>query len=69
VPLFNTATPRSDEPLLRVCSWCKKVDTRWGWCEAEEAVVRLGLFEAQALPDITHGICQDCYERVAASYS
>lgn len=58
--LFDAGTKRSGE-LLRVCSWCKKVDVRThGWLEVEQAVRALRLFEAPLLPAITHGICESC---------
>jgi hypothetical protein len=52
--------------LLRMCSWCKMVEIPNRWCEVEEAVVVLRLFEHQLLPAITHGICPPCYRRAEA---
>lgn len=62
-PLLDTERPHSKE-LLRMCGWCKKVAVCGGWVEVEEAVSLLGLFERALLPDVTHGICEDCYARV-----
>jgi hypothetical protein len=62
-PLLDPLRPHSDE-LLLVCGWCKKVDLGGRWVEVEEAVSHLGLFEQSLLPDLTHGVCEDCYSRV-----
>jgi hypothetical protein len=32
------------------------------WCEVEEAVTRLKLFEAASIPSISHGVCPPCLE-------
>src|SRR5262249_40724309 len=55
--------PRSTE-LLRVCSWCKRIDARGEGAEVEEAVARLRLFAPPRLPQLTHGICEGCYARM-----
>ncbi len=56
-------TPRSGQ-TLSVCSWCKAVETAQAWIQLEQAVVRLGLFAAETLPRISHGICPDCSGRL-----
>ncbi len=51
----------SAAPLVRMCSWCKKVETqRATWLEVEQAVPQLGLFAVSEVPGITHGICPEC---------
>ena len=67
-PLLDTDRPHSEE-LLRVCGWCRKVHAGGRWVEVEEAVSLLGLFVRPLLPDVTHGICEDCYERMVATIS
>jgi hypothetical protein len=62
-PLLDQAV-RRDRSLLRMCSWCKALDVGGQWCEVEEALVALGLFERELLPTITHGICAPCQQRV-----
>ena len=62
-PLLDQAV-RRDRSLVRMCSWCKAVDVGGRWCEVEEAVAALGLFERELLPAITHGICQPCQQRI-----
>jgi hypothetical protein len=48
--------------MLRMCGWCKRVDVGAGrWEEVEEAVRALCLFERQAMPPLTHGICEACF--------
>ncbi len=67
-PLLDTDRPHSEE-LLRVCGWCKKVHAGGRWVEVEEAVSLLGLFVRPLLPDVTHGICEDCHSRIVATIS
>lgn len=55
------------EDLLRMCSWCKKVDAAGRWAEVEEAVALLGLFESLTLPNVTHAICESCYAYMVAT--
>lgn len=59
--LLDPFMDRSNE-FLTICSWCRRVKIGSGWVEVEEAVQRLNLFEAQRLPQLTHGICPDCHE-------
>lgn len=58
VPLLARHAPRSDA-ILHLCSWCKRADAG-GWVELEEAVRRLELLAADALPGLSHGICGEC---------
>lgn len=59
VRLLDPEAPHSDE-FLRICSMCKKIDIDGGWYEIEEAIQRLRLFEAAAVPQLTHGLCDAC---------
>ncbi|GAB4400098.1 MAG: hypothetical protein Kow00123_07590 [Anaerolineales bacterium] len=61
--LLDADVGRSDE-LLRSCGWCKKFLVGDEWVEVEEAVQRLRLFQRRRLPSITHGICDECYEKM-----
>jgi hypothetical protein len=63
VPMLDRGAPRTAE-LLKMCSWCNRVRVDDGWHEVEVAVDRLGLFEAAALPALTHGICRECWDQV-----
>ncbi len=58
VPSFPHA---SDETaaMLVVCAWCKRVRAS-DWLEIEDAIAELALFDEEAMPPITHGICEDC---------
>ena len=59
--LFDT-TGRKADGLILACSWCNKVKTApLVWLEAEEAVRVLGLFENNARPSLSHGMCGACY--------
>lgn len=57
-------TPVGAKHLLRMCSWCKKIDINSRWVEMEDAVLQLGIFERPPLQaiTITHGICKPCHQ-------
>jgi hypothetical protein len=56
--------PRSTE-LLRVCSWCERAALPEGrWVAIEEAVEALHLMQKEVMPQITHGICERCADRM-----
>jgi hypothetical protein len=64
VALLDPNSQRSTDVII-VCSWCKNIkigDDQW--VEIEEAVARLGLFNADYLPQLSHGICPACSESV-----
>jgi hypothetical protein len=47
-----------------LCSMCKKirVDEKT-WVEVEEGIAQLGLFHTPAMPALSHGVCDACYNR------
>jgi hypothetical protein len=61
--LLDRNTPHGSD-LLQMCGWCKSVNVADRWCEVEDAVAEMRLFERDLLPRVTHGICPRCYERV-----
>jgi hypothetical protein len=67
VPLLDRrANHTGADKLLRMCSWCKMIDVDDRWREVEEAANALRLLEKEALPAITHTICDPCLDRVTA---
>jgi hypothetical protein len=64
VRLIDPLAERSDA-FLRMCGWCKRVEIG-EWVDAEVAVERLGLFAGGPVPQVTHGICDECTARVLA---
>lgn len=53
--------------LIVTCSWCRRI--RVGtktWCDVEEAVPRLHLFELDELPAMSHGMCGNCFTEAVA---
>lgn len=56
---------RSDE-ILKMCGWCKSVWDEDHWIELEHAVKQLGLLTNQVLPQISHGICNECSKRMTS---
>ena len=61
---FVTQPDLRTDRLLRMCSWCKRVDVNGDWEEIERAVERLGLFGGRQVSEVTHSICPDCIERM-----
>jgi len=61
VELLNPEARRSDE-YIKMCSSCKKINRGENrWVEVEAGIAELRLFESPLLPQITHGLCGDCY--------
>lgn len=54
VPLEAEGTP-----LFLVCAWCMRFRCEDDWCEVEEAVQTLGVFNESQLK-VSHGICEAC---------
>jgi hypothetical protein len=64
--LLDPQAPRSDQ-VLTLCSWCKRARvTRSEWVEPEDAIARLDLFGPPSLPQLSHGICDQCVNTVTA---
>lgn len=60
VALLASDTPRSDR-WVRMCSMCKKMEvSERRWEEVETAIIEMKLFDKHPLPNITHGLCQEC---------
>jgi hypothetical protein len=55
---------KRDLEFIRMCSWCKKISRNGDWLEIEEAFGNHGIMADIGFPQITHTICQDCFERV-----
>lgn len=60
------SAPSGAARLLRICSWCKRVDVDGGWEEIELALPRLSVFAASTPTAVTHAICADCQARMLA---
>ncbi|MEO7272449.1 MAG: hypothetical protein ABIX28_00805 [Vicinamibacterales bacterium] len=68
-PIYEEARSRvpaparlAGAPLLPVCGWCSRfrlADDEW--VEPEAAVAALGIFQSSSVPEVTHGMCPDCY--------
>jgi hypothetical protein len=58
----NSAT----EELLRICSWCMRIHIG-EWVQPELAIKLLRLFERSRLPELSHGICDDCRKPMVES--
>ncbi len=65
---LDPATLRDTEALLRMCAWCKRIAADGDWLEVEEAGGRLRLFDRPAVPTITHGICDPCFNSVMTEF-
>ena len=62
VSLLNAGTSRSTD-FVTICSMCKKMNVAPGqWVEIEEGLAQFRLFEAEKIPQLTHGLCHPCYQ-------
>jgi hypothetical protein len=72
------ATPRAPQALLdsnavrgdaliTLCAWCNRFRANGTWVEAEEALDDPALGLDGQLPGITHGVCDICFDVVAAA--
>ena len=64
--LLDPSVPRDSDELLRLCSWCKRMQVDQEWHELDEAARRLRLFEHPELPLLTHGMCERCADQIRA---
>ncbi len=66
IGLLDPDISRSDD-LLTICSWCKSVLLPDGrYTEVEEAVDNLGLYQRDAQPALSHGICPACLSKYSS---
>ncbi len=64
--LLDNQAARSDE-FIKICSLCKKINIPpEKWAEIEEWLVESQLFYAETLPQLSHGLCSQCYETAMA---
>jgi len=64
ISLLDIKTPRSTE-FVTICSMCKKLKVAADkWLEIEDGLKYLRLFETEKMPQLTHGICGGCYQKV-----
>jgi len=55
------------EQIIVMCSMCKKMKLPDGsWLEIEDGLVRLGIFEKEQCPRISHGLCPRCLKEIRA---
>ncbi|WP_151703552.1 PAS domain-containing protein [Nitrincola alkalilacustris] len=60
--LLDTQIPRSSD-IVTVCSMCKKLKiSSEQWAELEEGLAHLRLFEADKVPQLSHGLCRSCFQ-------
>lgn len=62
VLLFDEDRPR--QGMLRMCSWCNRVLLHDDWVDAEVLVAAMRIFEQRTVPEVTHGMCPDCYREI-----
>ncbi len=64
VSLLDPLRPRS-ESFVTMCGWCKRVAVPpRDWLEVEDAILALQLFAEPHPPQLTHGICDECKQRL-----
>jgi hypothetical protein len=51
---------RRGDRWLKICSWCKRLESPGGWLDVEAALVQLTPFADDSMPRLTHGMCPTC---------
>ncbi|MBK1633104.1 hypothetical protein CKO31_20585 [Thiohalocapsa halophila] len=64
IPVLDTTQPRHSGNPLQICSWCKAIYAQATWLNLEEAMHTLDVLSDAVLPELTHGICPDCSDRM-----
>jgi hypothetical protein len=67
VSLLDVRQPRNSD-FVRICSWCQRMAVGKTWLPIEEGVKALGPMEHDTLPGLTHGICEECRDKVLAGF-
>ena len=53
---------------MAACSWCNRIRIADGsWKALDIALPAYTISDIQTMSQITHGICEDCYEQVNTS--
>lgn len=64
--IIENSISKSEEILI-ICSWCNRINVGNGdWQEVEKAIVSLKLFESEICPQLSHGMCEKCYQSISA---
>ncbi|MEQ1642888.1 MAG: PAS domain-containing protein [Pyrinomonadaceae bacterium] len=64
--LYRISNQFSDD-LVITCSWCNKIKTAENnWHEVEDAIHILKFFDLNPAPQLSHGMCDECYVRMTA---
>ncbi len=64
IALLDVQVPRSDNFVI-MCGWCQRVKAD-RWVEVEEAIASLNLFDRRIPPQISHGLCGHCKDKIMA---
>lgn len=54
----------ASEEILRMCSWCKKIQLEKAWEDIDTTISQLEIFMKPLAAPISHVICEDCAERI-----
>lgn len=69
LPLLDRKVERSQE-IIKMCSYCKGIEiAHEKWLSLEKALNELDLFQREKPPQISHGVCTDCYETVKKEFA
>lgn len=67
IPVFEAKA--GSTAAIKMCSWCKRIETPEAWVEVEAAIERLELLDRLPVPSVSHGICPACYRSLEESIS
>ncbi len=59
------STKENTAALVRMCSWCQRIAHADGrWFDLEDALMQIPRLADPQPPQLTHGICPTCHERM-----
>lgn len=60
IRLIDRQARRDKTRMVSLCAWCNRGKLNGAWMELEELVHELQLFDGHPVPEIAHGMCDDC---------
>ena len=66
IKILDASVIRSED-IVKICSFCKKIAVSDGkWVETAEAIRVLNFFGNITMPQLSHGVCPDCFASITA---
>lgn len=61
---------KRSEDFIDACSWCNRIKLdNETWAEIDQAMEMVGAFKGDFVPQLSHGICGDCYTKMTGIFN